>query len=246
MYEIFNMGCVLGAQTYIADESVDLIITDPPFGIDGDKTSRIYNRKSEFVLPGYQEVDKIDYGFFTKDWTEQVARILRPGGQIYVVSGYTNLAEIILSLRFAGLKEVNHIIWKFSFAPYTKNKFVSSHYHILLYEKFSRKHPRVFNRECRFKENEIDCIGGKLNYQDREDVWEIPKEYHPGKVKNVNKLPEALIEKMLQYSSRPTDTVCDFFLGNFTTASVCREMGIKNFIGFEISKEIYDSRIMSF
>ncbi len=234
-YEYYNEDCITGVEKHVEDESVDLIITDPPFGINGSTISRIYARKKEFVTPGYVEVKQSDYLKFSQDWVRQAERVLRPGGQIYVVSGYTNLPDVMWALRAAGLKEVNHIIWKYSFGPYTKNKFVSSHYHVLLYEK-KGKGKRVFNRNCRYTE-------GKANYRDREDVWVIPKEYHPGRVKNVNKLPEALILKMLEYSSRPGDTVCDFFLGNFTVPKVCKEMDIENFVGFEISKEGFDAGI---
>ena len=48
---------------------------------------------------------------------------------------------------------------------------------------------------------------------------------HVGQGKNKNKLPNELIRKIIQYSSNPGDIVADFFLGNFTTAVVAREMG---------------------
>jgi len=232
-YEFYNEDCIAGAREHIGDGEVDLMITDPPFGIHGDKISRMYARKSEFVTKGYIEVAKENYLEFSNNWVREAERILRPGGQIYVVSGYTNLPEVLMALRGAGLKEVNHLIWKYNFGPYTKNKFVSSHYHVLLYEK-KGKGKRTFNRNCRYTES-------KANYRDREDVWQILKEYHPGRIKNVNKLPEELVRKMLQYSSQPGDLVCDFFLGNFTVPTVCKKVGIENFTGFEISKEIFDA-----
>ena len=186
MYYFYNEDCILGAKEHIADESVDLIITDPPFGINGDKPSRAYRRKEEFVLPGYIEIKQSNYLEFTEDWVYQAERILKPGGQIYVVSGYTNLLEILQALRASGLKEVNHIIWKYSFGLPTKHKFISSHYHVPLYEKFSKKHPRIFNRDVRFKDWQKGESGKSLVYEDMEDVWRIKKEYHPGKVKTIN------------------------------------------------------------
>lgn len=75
-----------------------------------------------------------------------------------------------------------------------------------------------------------------------EDVWTIPKEYAPGKTKNVNKLPDALVEKMIRYSTKPGDTVADFFLGNFTTAYVARRSG-RRFVGCEINQAAFDAHI---
>lgn len=72
-----------------------------------------------------------------------------------------------------------------------------------------------------------------------EDVWIINKEYHPGKYKNQNKLPEALVEKMVLYSSNEKDIVCDFFLGNFTTAIVSKKLNRIPY-GFELNKNSFD------
>ena len=45
----------------------------------------------------------------------------------------------------------------------------------------------------------------KAQYRGLEDVWHINKEYRRGKTKNQNKLPEALVEKMLLHSSNMGD-----------------------------------------
>ena len=52
----FNMDCIDGCRQHIPDNSVDLIITDPPYGINGDTLHKHYNRKESFVIDGYVEV----------------------------------------------------------------------------------------------------------------------------------------------------------------------------------------------
>ncbi len=42
----YNTDCVEGARQYLRDASVDLIITDPPYGIGGDTLHKHYNRKA--------------------------------------------------------------------------------------------------------------------------------------------------------------------------------------------------------
>lgn len=235
----YNVDCVEGARKYLADNSVDLIITDPPYGIAGDTLHKHYNRNEDHVLDGYIEVPKEEYPDFSRRWIREAARVLRPGGSIYIVSGYTNLLHILNALAETDLQEVNHIIWKYNFGVFTKNKYISSHYHILYYVKPGRK--PTFNTYCRFADSEKDQDGA-LNYKDREDVWIINREYKPGKIKNKNELPTQLLIKMIQYSSNPGDLVCDFFLGSFSTAKVAVGLN-RRAAGFEKSKVAFEYQI---
>ena len=236
----YNQDCIAGCQEHFENDSVDLIITDPPYGINGDQLHKHYNRKEDFVIDGYVEIPADEYEEFSRKWIVQAERILKPGGCIYIVSGYTNLFSILKALRETQLEELNHIIWKYNFGVYTKTKYVSSHYHILFYKKPGG--PHTFNTYARYGALEKDGDGGRLNYQDREDVWIINREYKPGQVKNKNELPTALLTKMIRYSSNPGDLVCDLFLGSFSTAKVA--IGLNRFAtGFEISQQAYDYQI---
>lgn len=236
----YNGDCITGTEEYIPDNSVDLIITDPPYGIGGDRLHQHYNRNEEFVVEGYVEVPASEYGEFSLRWIKEAERILRPGGSIYIVSGYTNLYHILHALRQTGLEEVNHIIWKYNFGVYTSRKFVSSHYHILFYEKSGGR--RTFNLESRYGVRERAQDDGSLNYQDREDVWIINREYKPGRFKNKNELPADLLVKMIQYSSNEGDLVCDLFLGGFSTARAAIGLN-RRAMGFEISRSAFDLQI---
>lgn len=236
----FNGDCISGAAKHIPDNSVDLIITDPPYGINGDKLHQHYNRNEDFVVEGYVEIPQKEYAEFSEKWIREAERVLRPGGSIYIVSGYTNLIDILNALRKTSLKEINHIIWKYNFGVFTRQKYVSSHYHILFYEKPGGK--RTFNLESRYGLNEKSEDERSLNNTDREDVWIINREYKPGQIKNKNELPTKLLIKMIQYSSNEGDLVCDFFLGGFSTAKVALGLN-RRAVGFEISKLMFDTRI---
>ena len=236
----YNRNCIEGAKAFIGDGTVDLIITDPPYGIDGDLLHRHYNRNERFVASGYREIPDEEYGEFSRRWIAEAERILRPGGSLYVVSGYTNLFHILAALRSTRLREVNHLIWKYSFGVFTKRKYVSSHYHILFWEKPGGK--RTFNSESRFGLGETAPDGSSLNYADREDVWVISREYKPGTLKNKNELPLALLIKIIQYSSNEGDRVCDLFMGGFSTAKTAIGMN-RTFTGFEISRPIFEARV---
>lgn len=236
-YPLYQGDCITGAQKHIADNSVDLIITDPPYGISGDTLHKHYHRKEGHVIDGYVEVKKSEYYQFSLDWIKEAERVLRPGGCLYLVSGYSNLADILNALRQTGLKEINHIIWKYNFGVYTSKKYVSSHYHILYYSKPGGK--ITFNTHARFGPEEKEINGKSKNYADREDVWMINREYKPGKVKNKNELPQELLIKIMQYSSNENDLVADFFLGGFSTAKVAIGLN-RRIIGFELNANSFN------
>jgi len=236
-YKIYNMDCIKGAQKHLPDNSIDLIITDPPFGIAGDAMHKHYHRKESNVITGYVEIKQSDYFNFSVQWIRQAERVLRPGGSIYIISGYSNLVDILNALRPTKLEEINHLIWKYNFGVYTTKKYVSSHYHILYYTKPKGK--VTFNTFARFDSDEKNSNGGAKNYLDREDVWIINREYKPGKAKNKNELPFELLIKLIQYSSTENDLICDFFMGGFSTAQTAIGLNRK-ITGFEINPQSFD------
>lgn len=239
----FNENCITGCRKHIPDNAVDLIVTDPPYGIAGETLHKHYHRNESHVIDGYVEIPQKEYARFSLDWILQAERILRPGGSLYIISGYTNLIHILNALGRTSLKEVNHIVWKYNFGVYTKNKYISSHYHILYYVK--RGGTPTFNTFSRYGQTEKDERNGSLNYLDREDVWTINREYKPNKTKNKNELPSALLTKIIQYSSNEGDIVCDLFLGSFSMAKIAIGLN-RRAIGFEINKKSFDHQSASF
>ena len=242
-FKFFNEDCISGCKRHLENNSVDLIVSDPPYGIRGDELDRHYNRNENYVIDGYVEVPAAKYPEFSKNWIKEAERILKPGGSIYIVSGYTNLVHILNALQNTQLQEVNHLIWKYNFGVYTKTKYISSHYHILFYTKKGKRH--TFNTFARYADHEKSENGGSSNYKDREDVWVINREFKPGQAKNKNELPTQLLIKMIQYSSKEGDVVCDMFLGSFSTAKVAKGLN-RQALGFEISKGVFDHQIREF
>ena len=233
----YREDCISGARKSLSDESMDLLICDPPFGIKADKFDKHYNRNDKNVISGYCEVPLQEYPNFSKEWIKEAERVLKPGGSIYIVSGTTNLMHILNALAETKLQFVNHIIWKYNFGVRTSKKFVTSHYHILYYQKAGGT--RTFNQNTYYSDLAKSFDGRSLRYKDMEDVWYIKRDYKRGQVKNQNQLPEELIEKMIRYSSNPNDLVCDFFLGGFTTAKVAMKLN-RRVRGFEKNKDAFD------
>lgn len=224
---IYYEDCIANIPKRIDDDSIDLIIADPPFGIRFDGKGSQYNRKSEFVVSGYGEIKQANYHEFSKAWIKAIYPILKETGSAYIFSGWTNLKDILIAIDDAGFTTQNHLIWKYQFGVFTKRKYVTSHYHILFLVKNPKKY--YFNKIDHYPE----------------DVWEIKREYLPGEKKNSTKLPDKLVEKLLLYSSQENDIVLDPFMGNGTTAVACIKHK-RNYLGFEINpnaKEIIDDNI---
>ena len=233
-YQVYNQSCIDGMREHVADGSVDLIFTDPPYGIDGDGLDVHYHRDESNVVQGYIDVPLTQYAKFSQEWISECARVLRPGGSLYIVSGYTNLHHVLNALHSTDLEEINHIIAKYSFGVSTKNKFVSSHYHVLFWQKPDKKgQKRTFNSNWKYTDQ-------KDSYHDRLTVQDMPRAHNPGQTKNKNQLSEDFIEKFIMYSSNRGDTVMDCFGGGFTTARTALRYG-RNFIGFELNKHAYDA-----
>lgn len=233
---LWNLDCIPGARQHLADESVDLAIYDPPWGIGEADFDKHYHRYGHLVIPGYVEAPE-DYRGWTRQWMTEAKRVLKPNGCMYVVSGHTNARTIQDVADELGLHLICPIYYARTFWRCTSRKFSSACYPIFLYAKSKDAH-YTFNLNCRFTEDQKDEQGRSLLYQDLSNLWLIPTEYHRGKPKNNNKLPDELIRKMIQYSSSEGDLVCDFFLGNFTTAYVAQELN-RRVTGFEINPHAF-------
>ena len=241
---IYNSNCI--TENTIEDNSIDLLICDPPFGIGEKDFEKHYKRSKKTLTDNYQEAPD-NYEIWTYEWLSVAKQKMKENATLYLVSGWSNLKEVLNSIHKCDLHIINHIIWKFNFGVYTQSKFVSSHYHILMISK-SDKSERTFNQYCRFGPQEKLISGGSAAYNDMEDVFIINKDMKQakeGEIKNNNKLPDELIDKLILYSSNEGDTVCDFFMGNFTTAYSAIKLGRK-VSGFELNKELYDYTVAAF
>ena len=178
-----------------------------------------------------------DYYDFTYAWMSEILRILKKSGSMYVFSGWNNLKDVLTALDDIGFTTVNHIIWKYQFGVVTTKKFVTSHYHCLYVCKDNKK--RKFFPYSRFEKNAKTSDGRSLHYKDKEDVWNIKREYWTGDDKTPTKLPAEIIQKIIQYSSEKKDLVFDPFLGSGQVAVVSKMIG-RRYLGFEIVKAYFN------
>lgn len=232
-----KQGDCIQLMSEMPAECVDLIVTDPPFAIDFKAARQNYNRKENRVLQGYNEIEGNDYLTFTLAWLSAATRVLKDSGSMYIFSGWNYLKDLLIAIDQCHLTTINHLIWKYQFGVVTTRKYVTSHYHCLFVCKNDKK--RKFYPYSRFDKDARTEGGGSAHYRDKEDVWEIKREYWQGAVKTPTKLPAALIDKILEYSSEKGDVVLDPFLGSGQVAVVSK-MKERRYIGFEIVPAYYE------
>ncbi len=215
--QVYFEDCIQG-MTRLPDGSINLVVADPPFGIDFNGMSSVYNRNERLVVQGYEEISE-SYEEFTLKWIHEIPRVLKSDGSAYIFSGWTNLETVLRGAREAGLMMLNHIVWHYPFGVFTRRRFVTSHYHVLLLAKDPKGY--FFNKVEHYPE----------------DVWVVKRKYRARQAKNSTKLPIEVVARCIDFSSRPGDIVLDPFMGNGTTA-VAAKLNWRHFIGFEINQEM--------
>lgn len=119
--KVYCMDCLEGLKK-LPDNSIDLVLTDPPYNIGKD-----FNNDN---LP------KEEFLEWCEKWILEMDRVLKVGGAIYLTLGWQCVAEIkILFDKIKDLRLKNWIIW-YRFDGWKGDKgFAQSHEHILYFIK---------------------------------------------------------------------------------------------------------------
>jgi site-specific DNA-methyltransferase (adenine-specific) len=217
----------------LPNESVDTIITDCPFAIENGKPETLnYNRDSVNVMEGYHEIALADYALFSNQWIQKAYSKLTKHGTLIIVSSWSNQRDILNAINENNFYLQNEIIWRYNFGLFTKRKFVSSHYKIFFCSKHKTKF--TFNKPIWYCEDIMTT-----EYDEKMEIFEIPREYWKGLIKTPNKLPKELVEMLVFIFSNPDDIVLDCFSGSGTILKVGSYMG-RYVLAFEIVKTFAD------
>jgi tRNA G10 N-methylase Trm11 len=108
--QFYNQDCITGAQQLLDDNSVDFVLCDPPFGIEGGTLDKLYNRTESKVLGGYVEVAARAYATFSAQWIREAARVLKPGACTPFSNSSTRLrtASSVDGISFGTTANVQH------------------------------------------------------------------------------------------------------------------------------------------
>ena len=221
MIKLYQGDC-LTEMLKIEDNSIDLIITSPPYE---DVAGAGYTSKSKDVLFLKLYLEFLDKVF------EQYYRILKDNGQIFFNIKSKTLKKNLrtphwleFTDKFQKFNFKSFIIWKYAGSfDSTKSRF---HLDYEIIYHLSKGNDIYLNQEA--------DIHDPLS-----SVWYVPHNISKKERVHPTQMPIALVERILKVTSRPSDTVLDSFMGSGTTGVGCKKHKL-NFIGIEINPENFE------
>jgi len=113
---VINMECLLGMSTCLADDSIDAVVTDPPYGLSKEpdmmEVMRHWMNGDDYIHSSK--------GFMGKTWDsfvpgpaiwKEVFRVLKPGGHLLAFFGSRTYDMGTLAIRLAGFEIRDQIMW---------------------------------------------------------------------------------------------------------------------------------------
>lgn len=212
----------------IDDESVDLIITDPPYNLGNFMKERQTNlkkmRSNFFGDAGWDDDSYEDWIKHMNSFLKESRRVLKKGGAIIIFMSVIKVESIINLAQNNGLYYKTTGVWhKTNPMPRNMNlHFINSNECWIYFTNKSKT--GTFNNK------------GKAIHDFFESSVTPASEKKYGK--HPTQKPESLIEALVKILSNENDTILDCFMGSGTTGVVSKRLG-RNFIGIELNKEYF-------
>jgi site-specific DNA-methyltransferase (adenine-specific) len=196
-------------------ESIDLILTDPPYGIDVDNAhtfKRMTVTDTHFEDGDFETFDLLDKAI------KEMYRILKNDRHMYMFCGIDKFPTLITMLR------------KHGFDP---------HHIPLIWDKGSGSYPSQSTTYVHSYEACIHVRKGKrkLNGTPR-DIFPV-KRVPSGRKIHPTEKPTELLRDLIGLSTLPGENILDPFAGSGATLVAARETNRKA-IGIELSPKYYE------
>lgn len=264
MKNIIYCGDNLPILKRMADESIDLIYIDPPFNTGKQqKRTQIKTTRSakgdrqgfkgntyKTIQIGTKEYDDFfdNYLEFLYPRLEEAYRVLKPTGTFYFHIDYREVhyCKVLLDKIFGRKYFLNEIIWAYDYGGKAKNKWPPKHDNILVYVKDLSKY--VFNVD---EVDRIPYMAPNLVGPEKAAKGKLPTDtwWHTivpttgtEKTGYPTQKPIGILDRIIRASSKPGDTVLDFFAGSGTTGASCVKLGRRFIL---IDKSLQALEVMS-
>ncbi len=180
-------------------------------------------------------------------WIAEAARVLKPGGSIYVCCDW-RLSGAIHSILDQHLDVRNRITWRREKGRGAKRNWKQNMEDVWFATKGEgytfnlvkwKKSVIAPYRKDGKPKDWVEEGGERYRMTHPSNLWVdlcVPFWSMPENTPHPYQKPEKLVERVIAASSNPGDLVLDPFLGSGTTAVVARRMG-RRFLGFEIEPE---------
>ncbi len=181
------------------------------------------------------------------EWIEECARVLRPGGSIYVCCDW-RISGAIHSLLERRFSVRNRITWRREKGRGARRNWKQNMEDLWFATKGEgytfnlvkwRKKVVAPYREDGKPKDWVEEEGGRYRMTCPSNIWTdlcVPFWSMRENTPHPNQKPEKLVARVIEASSNPGDLVLDPFMGSGTTAVVARRLG-RRFLGFENDPE---------
>jgi len=212
-------GDCLEVLPTLKEESIDCVVTSPPYFNIGHK----YQRKGGF----HYTMDFGEVLYLIEDASKEIFRIMKKDGSYFLNFGFSyGETGVLRPLRLAarllkiGFVCQDIIIWKKKNPIPIKNRLTNVYEYIFLFSKRPQWHYKK-----------------KINYE--LNVWEFPvimqNQFKGYKIDEHGAMfPEELPKRCILLASNEGDIILDPFLGTGTTMKVAKNLG-RSCIGIEIN-----------
>ena len=232
---------------HIPDNSIDLIYVDLPF---------FSNRNYEVIWGDGYELRAFEdrwkggiqnYIAWMEEKIRECHRVLKPTGSMYLhCNHYANAhLRMMLDRIFGENNFQNEIIWAYKSGGATEKRWSRKHDTIFYYTKskkwtFNTIKEKSYNRDYKpYKFKGVEEYEDEIGWYtlvNMKDVWNINMVGRTAKERlgYPTQKPQALLERIIEASSNPTDIVLDPMCGCGTAVAVAHKLG-RRWIGIDVS-----------
>lgn len=250
---IYNMDCIEGMKKLIPDDSIDLIVADPPYNLDrGKKLNYSFDHtkdkdgvshkdsSSNPIASSDSQWDSFsfdEYIDFSVAWLTEARRILKPTGSMWIFGTYHNMGVVNVILHQLDYNIINEVIWyKRNATPnLTRCNLTASHEN-LFWVSLTKQY--TFNyewtRETSFPDDTFKNEGKQMR-----TVWDIPKNKTREELKygkHPTQKPLSILKRVIEVSALPQMIMLTPFAGSGSECVAAKSLGL-SYIGFEASPE---------
>jgi len=226
----------------IPDNTIDLVLVDPPYLID-------YKNWDSAIFQGSES-----FNTFTEDWVKECFRVLKPNGSFWSFMGYQNIFPFFQILeKYGTVHYENWVVWARQKGRGSSKHLKSVREDIIHVTK--SKKDFIWNNIKMLREVIVPYVkdgkprgwfldenGKRVRWTGLGNVWVysapqwngvVDKQVHP------SQKPTMMLERMILLSSNEGDVVLDPFMGSGSTGVACVRTD-RNFIGIEQDKKFFE------
>ena len=246
--KIYHMDCIKG-MSMLDDNSVDLIIADPPYNLSKggdwkwDNSIQLKGMGGNWnkVMETWDSLPLEDYWKFTVAWMAEAKRILKPTGSMWVFGTYHNLGIVNTTCQMLEIEIINEVIWfkRNAFPNLSGRRLTASHETLLwCHSGGSKKREYYFDYEYS-KEGDFSGDSIKTPGKQMRTVWDIPNNKAKAELaygKHPTQKPIRILDRMVRLSAKPGEVMCTPFCGSGSECIAAKNAGL-SYIGFETESE---------